>query len=206
MQCAEFETRLNQALDERVSPERDDQLVEHARQCAACRSLRDAMQAIVEGLDRLAVPPASADLAERVLGEFLPRRVLRFPLAHRRVAWAAAVAASLVVAVGVWWSQRTPVPGPVAKVHHAPPRTGQPPVEGVTELARETRQRLAGALLMVPSGLGVSSDEREPREPNADPRWDQQIGEGFAPLTRSTADAFQSLWQVLPLATEDPHS
>jgi hypothetical protein len=50
MQCHEFEQRLNDLLDERQPPERDQILAAHAVQCPDCRQLLDGQQVLLEGL------------------------------------------------------------------------------------------------------------------------------------------------------------
>lgn len=50
MQCHEFEQRLNDLLDERQSPERDQILAAHAAQCTDCRQLLVGQQVLLEGL------------------------------------------------------------------------------------------------------------------------------------------------------------
>jgi hypothetical protein len=50
MQCHEFEQRLNDLLDERLSPERDQILSVHAAQCPDCRQLLVGQQVLLEGL------------------------------------------------------------------------------------------------------------------------------------------------------------
>jgi hypothetical protein len=48
MNCAEFETRLNQLLDDRQTPSDDAQLFHHARECVACRQLLLQLQTMAE--------------------------------------------------------------------------------------------------------------------------------------------------------------
>jgi hypothetical protein len=53
MQCVEFETRLNDLLDERLLPAGDAALVEHARDCAVCSELLAAHDVLLEGVQAL---------------------------------------------------------------------------------------------------------------------------------------------------------
>ena len=53
MQCVEFESRLNDLLDERVSPGVDDHLLEHAQGCPICSELLAAHELLLEGVQGL---------------------------------------------------------------------------------------------------------------------------------------------------------
>jgi hypothetical protein len=64
MQCVEFETRLNNLLDERRAPSVDIGLVEHAQSCARCCELLAAHEALLEGV--MAMPVARLAEAERL--------------------------------------------------------------------------------------------------------------------------------------------
>ena len=63
MQCAEFETRLNDLLDERLSPSVDSCLVEHAQSCACCSELLFTHELLLEGVQ--ALPAARLSDVER---------------------------------------------------------------------------------------------------------------------------------------------
>lgn len=64
MQCVEFETRLNDLLDDRLAPSVDIGLVEHAQSCARCCELLAAHEALLEGA--AAMPVARLGEAERL--------------------------------------------------------------------------------------------------------------------------------------------
>ncbi|MFM8253344.1 MAG: hypothetical protein ACKOBW_17265 [Planctomycetota bacterium] len=53
MNCADFETRLNDLLDDRQTPSDDPQLFQHARECLACRQLLVQLQTMAEVSDFL---------------------------------------------------------------------------------------------------------------------------------------------------------
>ncbi|MEX2027569.1 MAG: hypothetical protein WEH44_09710, partial [Pirellulaceae bacterium] len=53
MQCVEFETRLNDRLDERLSLSVDTRLVDHAQNCAGCSELLAAHEVLLEGVQAL---------------------------------------------------------------------------------------------------------------------------------------------------------
>ncbi len=53
MKCVEFESRLNDLLDERRSPGRDRGLSQHAELCAGCADLLAAHETLLEGVAAL---------------------------------------------------------------------------------------------------------------------------------------------------------
>jgi hypothetical protein len=61
MQCIEFETRLNDLLDERRSPSIDRILAEHADSCASCAELLASHESLLEGLQGSPKVRLSAD-------------------------------------------------------------------------------------------------------------------------------------------------
>lgn len=67
MRCAEFETRLNEVLDERLWLDSDPELVDHAQRCQPCRSLASSYEAIVTGLEQAKLPEASPALTARIV-------------------------------------------------------------------------------------------------------------------------------------------
>ena len=69
MQCEEFEGRLNQILDERRRPEWDAELRLHCETCVECRQLAADYDVLLDGFYTLSTPPASADMAARVLAD-----------------------------------------------------------------------------------------------------------------------------------------
>jgi hypothetical protein len=67
MKCVEFETRLNDLLDERVAPVApnvDGRLLDHAQNCARCSDLLSAHEALLEGV--AAMPAARLSEVERL--------------------------------------------------------------------------------------------------------------------------------------------
>lgn len=67
MNCDEFENRIHQLLDRRASLATDTELQRHARQCAGCRSLRQAYLRLFEGLNRRELPSLDAEFSQRVV-------------------------------------------------------------------------------------------------------------------------------------------
>lgn len=80
MQCDEFEDRLNRLLDHRLSPDDDESLAFHARDCEECAGLFYAQQQLFTGL-RMSSAQPSIDLATRVVSQ------QHSELSRRRAAW-----------------------------------------------------------------------------------------------------------------------
>jgi hypothetical protein len=118
MQCAEFESRLNDVLDQRRWLDADPRLAEHVRRCSECRNLAAAYEAVVVGLEQSRIPQLSLDLTERVLADcsaaagsqpqppLTPAGRLEQPAAPRtNRSWAlAALAAAVLLAVALRWA------------------------------------------------------------------------------------------------------
>jgi len=67
MRCREFEDRMNDVLDQRLSPERDTLLLRHAGECRSCRQLLAGQTALLAGIELMETPPLSANFAAAVL-------------------------------------------------------------------------------------------------------------------------------------------
>ena len=200
MQCDEFEIRVQDILDERGKPEQDALLREHAGNCAQCRNLLSSFAAAIEGLELCAVPSVSRDLSARVLAELQRPQVLRIPARRRRLMLATAAAVLLLAAPLAWWA--THRSSPSVQIAHEPPAAVAPVVP-----ADEPEDRLASALLALPSlsGMPVSAPG-DGTSNRSQSRWREEVSDGLAPLTRSTAGAFDTLWQAIPGASEDTRS
>jgi hypothetical protein len=115
MKCREFESRLNDVLDDRGQPRADGQLAAHAATCEPCRELLDGQAALFAGLAHrpLAAAPASG-FARRVVADAAPLVSLgesRF----RRIGWAlatvlSAAAAALLIVSLVWQARQNTAP------------------------------------------------------------------------------------------------
>lgn len=121
MRCAEFESRLNDLLDERRGWNADRRLVEHARGCGECRNLAAAYEAVVVGLEQSRIPDPGERITKKVLADVaasLPEPVAaKLPplspaggragrgwLLSGRVWAVAALAASVLLAVALRWA------------------------------------------------------------------------------------------------------
>lgn len=190
MQCHEFETRMQSVLDARQAPQADAQLAGHAAECADCRHMLAAMLAVVEGAEML--PAAcSSNMADRVLDEMnrwragsigdrrkfaLPRRV---PSLRWSLQLAAAAALVLALPLFSWLTQsRTTSSQRLADAGSA----------HVADPAHVAQERPAPQDFSSQSNPGFESDLD---------RWGNDVREGLAPVSRSTAGALESLWQAL---------
>lgn len=128
MYCAEFETRLNELLDERREPAGDAALVAHAAECPHCAGVLRDFDVLLESVNRLAPPAPRADFTARVVAQALaerPRRVRSSILYRHRLTTALAIAALLLIAAfpAVTFFARLHAPpavadaGPVAADH-----------------------------------------------------------------------------------------
>jgi len=97
MQCAKFEQRLHQLLDDRENIEQDEMLSGHAKKCEECRVVLQTQSRILAGLRSLPSPKREQDLGHRVLDQL---RVDQRKRKNRRFAvLALAMAASLLIAL-----------------------------------------------------------------------------------------------------------
>lgn len=208
MQCAEFEARLNDLLDERLRLDADFLLAEHARGCRECRSLAAAYEAVAAGLEQSRPGEPGADLAARVLadvetefqalGASLPAlgdpELRRSPrerqrwfdgrYVHRRVSTFAALAAAVLLAVVLRWAVAPLVEGPIANeapAKHARLNGEQP-----------TAQPLAARGPKVPAASPVSLV----RPPHADKRATGD--DSFRGLAAEASQSFAVAMQLFP--------
>jgi len=198
MRCADFETRLNEVLDERGSVEVDPQLSAHAQNCPDCSGLLAGCSALLDGLDARMTPQPPVELADRVLKQSASSRDT---WSGRLLAICVAVAAGLLIALlpklfyptgpgSQPMAEDTPVdidvtpPGTDSDV--APPAdTPTPPPSGPSlanqlpyaEMVRYTGQTMA-------------------QFPNT--VRNTQTPEGLRPVTSSMAVAFDAVRRTLP--------
>ncbi len=99
MKCDEFESHLDEILDERRRPEWDAQLREHSACCPRCRDLASAYGVLLEGFRSLKMPECPADMSTRVLESHLARPRLALPAKAALPAAAAAALFSTAAAV-----------------------------------------------------------------------------------------------------------
>ena len=74
MNCERFERRLDELLDERLSPESDAELNTHAEDCSACGRMLADYQALTEALAVMAWPEVCEEMGPRVAAEVAAER------------------------------------------------------------------------------------------------------------------------------------
>lgn len=138
MHCAEFESRLNDVLDERLWLDSDPALTAHVQHCRPCRELAASYEAMVTGLEQSKIPATSPGLTAGVLaalptlcaewddpdvirGEFgKSRPATQTTIGRRRSAWrrralvGMAAAAAMLGAVALRWNTADRDIGPAA--------------------------------------------------------------------------------------------
>ena len=127
MRCREFEDRMNDVLDQRLVPERDEFLLRHAGECGSCRRLLDGEAALFAGLSRLETPPLSSRFAANILVRAgTTVEAARGTPRGGRSTWLgimaglASLAAVVVVAVLIGLSRQDPARPTIAKQEPTP--------------------------------------------------------------------------------------
>ncbi|HVX13674.1 MAG TPA: hypothetical protein VHC22_21000 [Pirellulales bacterium] len=220
MRCDEFESRLNEVLDERRPLSSAPDIEEHARRCGQCREVARSYEAMTAGLHYDTVPTVPEGLTARIVNEAMRSgrearpaerhvAVLRYP---RRLPAAALLAAVLLLAVTLTWiDHRRGSDGPRGKAE-------------TDSVAQADRPRPAQVLNQKPPGAGSAIDEQVDRataphetdsfasqnllnlgslpaagwaQPGAE--WAQEMADGLQPVTRPTVGAingFLNLWGI----------
>lgn len=93
MQCAKFERRLQQLLDDRRNVDQDEVLREHSQRCDTCSSLLRAQSQLFAGLRSFPEPSFSQDLGPRVLDQL---RIEQRKRTNKRLALAALVTVAAI--------------------------------------------------------------------------------------------------------------
>lgn len=226
MQCAEFESRLNDLLDQRRWLDADRHLADHVRRCNECRNLAAAYEAVVVGLEQSRVPQPDPALTVRIMTDFaadfrpLPvrGRASRVLINPSRLGMIAALAATVLLAVALRWAlapaaanraQGDRATAANEQRRGAGEQQGEAPVnvpdsERIAKgadiyrgLAAETSQSFSVAMQLFP---GVGGDPKEGAERTAnDPAsdWMHGLSDGLKPVTRPTAGAVNSFLQLL---------
>jgi len=204
MNCVWFETRLDELLDERLPPDSDAELNEHAATCPHCAQLLADHQALLEALEALVRPEARGDLAARILAEVALEAVPMASLSTqtdvaqqsllRAATWVAAtMAAALLIGVGVLeWSR----PHQVAPV-------AESKLPGVDARSLVIEQPVTNAaagyrgLLVVQSVADVQSLTTSLISPQQRTLM-EQMTDGLKPVTHSMSAALNALRRTLP--------
>lgn len=230
MRCDDFENRLNEVLDDRRPWSSDGELGAHARSCPACRELATSYDGALRALVATALADAQlvdvcragersvgvSDLTARVLGQLtsshssLVRPSLNF---LRRYQYQWAMAAGLLLAVGLGWAAllRAPAaraPGePLAAARQESSRERSPLQEkhlattnpSKTALAKDTLAEKTIAKRTQPSSATLAVGDSRPSEALPAAQWAHRVADGLKPVTRPTVGAlngFLELWGV----------
>jgi hypothetical protein len=224
MQCEKFESRLQDLLDQRLRPERDPALVDHAESCEGCREMLALQEQMFSGLAMLEVPTLDAAFSQRVMKEYREEILTAelAPLPSKRFAFnwkmlTGALAASLLVGalIVAMRNNNVPVPAPVIvqpppKVVPVPEKPVDAPSVAVTPV--ETPSKVEVPFETLPTGeivqLVESADEildgrttgrmiREVTSMQEVPEVEKQIP-GFRPLASGFSSTLGMVRKTLP--------
>ena len=229
MKCHEFEGRLHNLLDDRQPPEADAQLVSHAANCEPCCHLLTGQRVLLAGLRRGVAHPPSGQLAQSVLArhvdachvvachqaEPMEAVVLDGSSAGRRawrvLAWVAATAAAVAIAVTIYLSSQPGRPNVAASspaVESVRPVGPSQPDRNIVQ--HETRPRNGngrrgpslGAFQLLPrGGYGVTlADMATSSLPEAVERMEEveRYAPGIRPIRVSFSMLWNALWRTIP--------
>ena len=189
MQCAKFEKRLQQLLDDRQNVEQDEVLREHSRGCVACGRIWRAQSLLFAGLKSLPESSCDQDLGPRVLDQLRTDQRKR----DSRRLWIAALATAAVIMVAmlplagdrVRFQQNEDVGG--GGLALALPAPQQPPESQLSEQESEEIRTLMHQMM-----LRLSEQRLSMFEPV------DQLNSGIRPLTITFNFALDTLRRTLP--------
>jgi hypothetical protein len=155
--CNAWQQQLQQTLDG-AEPVDRTALEQHLHDCADCRAYHDAAQRLRAGLKLLRPPAAPPELTNRLVAAVVQDRLLRYRRGRRKLVVALAIAAGIIIVVGVrLWpgaakpspnapesvkKDPDPLPNTVPEDQMATPRKSvETAVEAVASLTTRTTQR-----------------------------------------------------------------
>jgi hypothetical protein len=214
MHCREFESRLNDILDDRGQPRADRQLAAHAEACDPCRQLLEGQQALFTGLKHRPLPATSTGFAARVVAQAAPApTVTRSGSSSRRIGWALATvlttaAAALLIVSLVWQARRGNVPQPSDNlVNHAPTAPSRPhrPPSGLAMSqadwlieAPRLPSHFRGSYQGTIDNLAVALPETVQRLDEV-----EHYAPGIRPIRISFGVLLEALWRTFPGTHDD---
>ncbi|MCC7085233.1 MAG: zf-HC2 domain-containing protein [Pirellulales bacterium] len=178
MHCDEFENRLNDLLDRRITPDDDSRLRSHARHCPECAESMADYSALAAALKNLLPERPDESFPLAVMDQWSRERTIS--IRHRLMYWAVpslTAAAALLIAMTLWRGKPTnpnSVSIPTSNVVHS---IGIP--SGYDRLAKETQQL---ASLITTRQLEVMNE----------------LVEGIKPVTASFGAAYDALRRTMP--------
>lgn len=224
MQCEEFESRINQLLDEREPPRADARVADHARECVACADVLASYGQVLDIVGSAVPLEMDANPTAQIIAQ------VQLAARRRRRLWTTlvplAVAASLLIALVPLIKMRldrrdvevvnlqTPAPvTPVVSPREVDPAgagSPQPPLptddrQGVdiVRMAIEVNEALAGLTDRLSK---TPTDDPSPQPapdvaPNASPEgreWLRNINDRLKPLADTMAAALSAMGRTLP--------
>ena len=225
MKCREFEDRLHSLLDDRQSPEADPQLVAHAATCEPCRRLLIGQRLLLAGLRRGVMHSSGNELAQKVVAGYQAEpaeAVVLEGLAGRRtwqvLAWLAATAAALAIAVSIYVASQpgranvavsSPSENRVASENRVPSVGPQRPDRDIAHSdprppsGSVRRAPTLGAFQLLPRGGGYGvalADMATSSLPEAVERMEEveRYAPGIRPIRVSFAMLWNALWRSIP--------
>jgi hypothetical protein len=203
MQCVQFETRLNELLDERLSPELEPAIQWHASECASCAALLQAHECLLVGVESLELPELKPGLAVRVAAE-----LSRGPRSAPRTWswWLPAAAAALLLSVGASRWAATGKTGPDRSVPSG--ASGSLAVQPVGQRLSTPNDAQATASRSRFVAVWLTRDTEELTENfSVRPRLlMEQMADGIKPVTDSMSAALQALRRSWPTNEPASHS
>jgi hypothetical protein len=214
MHCRDFETRLNDILDDRGQPRADAQLVAHADGCDPCRQLLDGQQVLFDGLKQRQFPTTAPAFARRAVALAAPAMQVTRGASSRRIGWAIATvlstaAAVLLIVSLVWQARRGVAPQRENTIVNSPAAPPAHPHGGAnTGLAISQADWLIEAPRLpsrIRGGYRGTMDNLAIALPETVQRLDEveHYAPGIRPIRISFGVLLDALWRTLPGSHED---
>ncbi len=201
-ECAAANASLQRMLDG-GAPDEPDDVLQHRRVCALCRSYAEAAQRLVKALRAAKAETAPSDLAERVLMQWRAEPVRRSRRRNRYVVAALALAACVaiaVIAVDRNRDDRLVAVAPAGTIESAPPPAplSESIDEAATAVSSLTKKTTEDALsVKLPTLTLRSSGPLECLEPAVASmqHFGQDAAFSVAPITHSARRAADLFWR-----------
>jgi hypothetical protein len=220
MKCDDFESRLNDVLDERRAPAVDALLAEHAGHCVPCRGLLRDYEALAEGAGSLSAPCLEDGFSHRAVAAALDQVQTHSPASPLQGNWwtlagLAAVAAALLLAVVLSWPEPDDrgIAGPTPQPSAPGDDGGSPPVPDRKRPSHspDSQPLPIERLAMFPRGdygrhSTVALGNLAARFPEAALQLDEmeRYAPGIRPIKASFTLLLDALWHTIPGLTSPP--
>jgi len=212
MHCREFESRLNDILDDRGHPRADAQLAAHADACDPCRQLLVGQQILFTGLKHRPLPAVSVGFAGRVVAQAAPTVVVARHSPSWRIGWALATvlstaAAVLLIVSLVWQARRGNVPTPSGEIVQREPATptakGRAPGSGLALSQGDWLIEAPRLPSRIRGGYRGTIDNLAVALPETVQRIDEHFGPGIRPIRVSFGVLLNAFWRTIPGTHDD---